>query len=160
MKKLLTLLVCLLLPVTAWAGLKSSVGTTAGTGMSVSGNTVTSSAVARLTWQPGTLAAVAATKAGFYKVGPASTVDNIVASASLFTCSVNPTVTVFECGTSTTCAVSPVTIGTATLTAAGTAVPGTVNSSSITAGDYVAFALTAGTCTSLDMSTTVQTHAN
>lgn len=118
------------------------------------------SAVEHISYQPGLLTAVNSTKAAFHKFSKASTVDNIEGSAASFTCSVNPTITVFECGTSTTCASSPVTIGTVTLAAAGTVVDGTVSAPAIAAGDYVAFAMTAGTCTAIDLSAAVQIHAN
>lgn len=118
------------------------------------------SAVDHISYQPGLLTAVNATKAAFHKFSKASTVDNIEGSAATFTCAVNPTITVFECGTSTNCASAPVTIGTVTLTAAGAVVDGTVSAPAIAAGDYVAFAMTAGTCTAIDLSAAVQIHAN
>ncbi len=116
-------------------------------------------ATEHLSYQPGLLTAVNATKAAFYKLSKDSTVDNIEGSAATFSCVSNPTVTVFECGVSATCT-SPTTIGTVTITAAGTVVDGTISSSAITAGDYIAFAMTAGTCASVDLATTVQVHAN
>lgn len=134
----------------------------AGTGISVSGNTLSSNAINNLVFPlgPTTTLTGFTGKFGFYKVGNASTVDNILASSVDFTCSVNPTITFYECGTSTTCASSPTTIGSVTITAAGTVVSGTVSNSSITAGDYVAAAVTAGTCTVLDIEGTMQIHAN
>jgi hypothetical protein len=113
-----------------------------------------------VSFQPGAQTAVITTKGGFAKIVKASTVDNIIGSASAFTCSVNPVVTVYECGTSATCAVSPTTLGAATVTASGQAFSATVSSPAITAGDYVAFAVSAGTCTVLDISANVQLHAN
>lgn len=137
--------------------------TTAGTGISLSGSgnrTVNSNAQQTISFQPGLITSVTATKSVFGKFVKASTVDNIVGSAYLFSCVSNPTITLYECGTSATCASSPTTIGTVTVTAAGTAVDGTVSSSAIAAGDYVAWALTAGTCTSLDISAAAQVHSN
>lgn len=130
-----------------------------GTGLTLSGGTVTNNAIDHISFQP-SVTAVAATKGGFHKFSKASTLDNLEVSANLFTCSVNPQITIFECGTSTTCAASPVSMATATITAAGTVVDGSVTSASITAGDYVAFALTAGTCSALDIQATAQTHQN
>jgi hypothetical protein len=118
-----------------------------------------SGAVDHISYQPGLLTAVNATKAAYHKFSRAVTVDNIEGSAATFSCIANPTVTVFECGTSTTCA-TPTTIGTVTVTAAGAVVDGTVSSAAITAGDYVAFSMTAGTCASVDIAATVQVHAN
>lgn len=112
-----------------------------------------------ISYQPGLLTALNATKAAFTKFTKASTVDNIEGSANTFSCVSNPTITVFECGTSTTCG-TPTTIGTVVVTAAGTVVDGTVSSAAITAGDYVAFAQTSGTCASADLAAVVQVHAN
>jgi hypothetical protein len=99
------------------------------------------------------------TKGGFAKFVKASTVDNIEVSATSFTCTGNPTVTLYECGTSTTCA-SPTTIGSATVTAAGTLVDGSISAAAIAAGDYVGWAVSAGTCTALNIAGTAQAHAN
>lgn len=112
-----------------------------------------------ISYQPGLLTALNATKAAFVKFVKASTVDNIEGSANTFSCVSNPTITLFECGVSTTCA-TPTTIGTVTITAAGTVVDGTVSAAAITAGDYVAFAETAGTCASSDIAVQVQAHSN
>lgn len=113
-----------------------------------------------LSFQPGLMTAVSNAKAAFHKVSQNSTVDNLEVSAQQFSCTGNPTITMYECGTSTTCASSPVTIGTATITAAGTVVDGAISSAAITAGDYVAFAVSAGTCITLDIAATAQIHTN
>lgn len=117
------------------------------------------SAVEHVSYQPGLLTAVNSTKAVFHKFSKAATVDNIEGSAATFSCVSNPTITVYECGTSTTCA-TPTTIGSVTVTAAGTVVDGAISSAAITAGDYVAFAMSAGTCASVDVAATVQVHSN
>lgn len=149
-------------------GTVTSVGITAGTGIrSVSGSPVTTSgnitvnsgAIYFVTYGRGKETAIVSEKGNFTKIGSTSTVDNFTFSAETFTCTVNPQVTVYECGTSTTCA-TPTTIGTATITAGATVVDGTISSSTVTAGDYIAFALTAGTCTSLSYDTSVQLHVN
>lgn len=135
----------------------------AGTGIttSVSGGvaTVNSSAESTLSFQPGLLTSVTATVGVFGKMVKASTVDNIIGSAYIFSCISNPTITMYECGTSTTCA-TPTTIGTVTVTAAGTAFTGSISNAAITAGDLVGWAVTAGTCTSLDISANAQVHSN
>lgn len=113
-----------------------------------------------ISFQPGLMTAVSNAKAGFHKISQSSTVDNLEVSAQQFSCTGNPTITMYECGTSTTCASSPVTIGTATISAAGTVVEGTLSSAAITAGDYVAFAVSAGTCITLDIAATAQIHSN
>lgn len=113
----------------------------------------------QISYQPGPLTAVSATISGFDKISQASTVVNLTGSAMSFTCSANPTVTLYECGTSSTCG-SPTTIGTVTVTGAGTAVAGTISSSTINAGDYIAWAITSGTCTALNISVTSQVYSN
>lgn len=113
-----------------------------------------------ISYQPGLLTAVNSTKGVFGKFVKASTVDNIVGSAVTFSCVSNPTVTMYECGTDVNCATSPTTIGTVTLTAAGAAVDGTISNAAIAAGHYVAWAMSAGTCASIDLATTAQIHAN
>lgn len=133
--------------------------TTPGTGLSASAGTVSSNAVYQLSFQPGLLTSVTGTIAIFSTLSKASTVDNLVGSAYTFSCVSNPTVTMYECGTSATCA-APTAIGTVTVTAAGTRTNGTITSAAVTAGDSVGWALTAGTCTSLDISATAQVHSN
>lgn len=118
-----------------------------------------SQATEHVSFQPGLMTAVSNAKSAFYKYSKASTVDNLEASAQQFSCTGNPTITMYECGTSMTCA-TPTTIGNITITAAGTVVDGTVSSSAITAGDYVAFAVSAGTCVTLDINMTAQVHSN
>lgn len=130
-----------------------------GTGLSASTNTVSSNAAYFLDFQPGLMATILTSTSDYSKVSKASTVDNITGSSLSLTCTTNPTITMYECGTSTTCA-SPTTIGSVTVTTTGTATAGTVSSGVITAGDYVAWAITAGTCTSLDISVTAQVHSN
>lgn len=112
-----------------------------------------------VSYQPGLLSAVNANIGVYNKIVNASTVDNIIGSAVTFSCVSNPTVTMYECGTSASCS-SPTTIGTVTITAAAQAFAGTVSSSAITAGDYIGFATTAGTCASVDIAVTAAIHAN
>lgn len=136
---------------------------TAGTGLgggtiSTSG-TITSNAEQTVNYQPGLLTAVNSTVGVYGNFVKASTVDNIIGSAITFSCVSNPTVTMYECGTSITCT-SPTTIGSVTITSAGTAFVGTVSSAAITAGDYVGFTTTAGTCASIDLAVTAQVHSN
>lgn len=126
----------------------------------INGYATTAKAAQTLTYQPGLLTAVNATIGVYGKVSNASTVDNLIGSAVTFSCVANPTITMYECGTSATCASSPVTIGTVTVTAAGQAFVGTVSNSAITAGDYIGWAMTAGTCASIDISANAQIHSN
>lgn len=118
-----------------------------------------SGAVQSITYQPGLLTAVNATIGVYNTFVKASTVNNIVGSAVTFSCVSNPTITLYECGTSSTCA-APTTIGTVTVTAAGTRFTGTVSSSAIAAGDSIGWAITAGTCASIDIAANAQVTAN
>jgi hypothetical protein len=130
-----------------------------GGGLASSGGNLNNNATEHISFQPGLLTSVINTKAVFYKFSKASTVDNLEASAISFSCVGNPTVTMYECGTDASCA-SPTTIGSATVTGAGTAVDGTVSNAAIGAGHYVAFAISAGTCASLDVQASAQVHQN
>lgn len=112
-----------------------------------------------ISFQPGPATSVINTKGAFTRFVKTSTVDNITVSALQFTCTVNPTVTLYECATSGTCA-APTTIGAATVTAAGTGVSGAISAATINAGDFIAWAISAGTCTSLNVSATAQVHSN
>lgn len=91
----------------------------------------------------------------FLKAARAFTVDNITATAVGTLVTVTPSL--FECGTSTTCA-SPTTIGSGAVTAANTATPITVSSAAVAAGDYIAVELTAGTITSVAVNLQVEMH--
>jgi hypothetical protein len=140
-------------------GSNVATATAPGTGLTGGAGSLVSNAVEHVSFQPGLMTAVSNAKAAFYKYSKASTVDNIEGSAQQFSCTGNPTITMYECGTSTTCA-TPTTIGSVTVTAAGTVVDGTVSSAAITAGDYVAWAVSAGTCVTLDIGGTAQVHSN
>ena len=130
-----------------------------GAGRASSGGNLVNSATEHVSFQPGLITSVTNTKGAFYKFSKASTVDNLEVSANSFSCVSNPTVTMYECGTSASCG-TPTTIGSATVTTAGTVVDGSVSSAAITAGDYVAFAISAGTCATLDIQMTAQAHQN
>lgn len=129
------------------------------TGLALSGGVLSSNAAYTISFQPGLLSSVLGAISVYGKVSATSTVDNLIGSALSFTCVANPTITFYECSTSATCA-TPTTIGTVTVTGTGQAFTGTVSNPAITAGDFVAWAMTAGTCTSLDVSATAQVHAN
>lgn len=136
-------------------------GLSGGSSTGISNSSNGSQATHTIDFSPGLLTTIVNTKGSVYKITKGSTVDNIEGSAiTLTTCSPNPTITLFECGTSTTCASSPVTIGSVTVTAAGTVVDGTITSSQVTAGDYIAWAITAGSCLALDIEATAVMHAN
>jgi hypothetical protein len=111
-----------------------------------------------INFQPGPLTAVTNTKGAFSRFVDNAVVDNIEVSAIAFKCTVNPKVTLYECGTSPSC-VNPAAIGSATLTAAGQVADGTVSKADIDSGDYIAWALSGGTCSELNISASAQTHS-
>jgi hypothetical protein len=108
-----------------------------------------------LHFTPGLVTSISNVIWTFAKVDKTATVANMIASIQSLTCGTNPTYQLLECGTSTTCA-SPTVIAGIQATAAGTAFPATVSAPSITAGDYVAWRISAGACTSLDGGATAE----
>jgi hypothetical protein len=141
-------------------GSTTTVHAGAGNAISLNKGDVTNTAQGEQTinFQPGSLTAVTNTKGGFNKFVKSTTVDNIEVSALVLSCSVDPTVTLYECGTSPTCA-NPVVIGSATLTGAGRVADALVSNAAVGAGDYVAWALSAGTCSQLNIAATAQVHS-
>ena len=80
----------------------------------------------------------------------AHNIDNMTIDAPSFTCSVNPTFTLYDCGTSIgACTAGRTALANVTLTAANTPVLGTVTQAAIAAGHYWAVETSAGTCTVL-----------
>jgi len=136
----------------------NNVNITGGTISGVSGLNG-SGAELSISFQPGLITSISNTKGAFNKFVKASTVDNIVGSAIAYSCVGSPVATLYECGISTTCA-SPVTIGSVTISGSGTATPGTISNAAIAVGDYVGWAISGGTCVTLDMAATAQIHAN
>lgn len=148
-------------PVISCTGINSTPACTINSTLNVSGTlSVGGTAVTdyqNFSFQPGLLTAVTSTKGVFAKSVKALTVDNIEASAITFVCAVNPVVTMYECGTDASCA-SPTTIGSATITASGQAFDGSISNAAIAAGHYLGWAISSGTCTSIDLSATAQAH--
>jgi hypothetical protein len=113
-----------------------------------------------ISFQPGLLTTIVNTKGAFAQIVKASTLDNLIGSSITFTtCTTNPVVTLYNCGSSTTCA-TPTTMAEATVTASGQAFSASLSSTAIAAGDYVAWAISAGACAALDVSGTAQIHEN
>jgi len=112
----------------------------------------------QVSWHPGNLTAINTSKSGFSKIVPSATVDNITCSSQQYSCSVAPVVTLYECGTSATCS-GGTAIGTCTINGSpAQAYDGTVTSPAITAGHYIAWAFTTGTCGLLIPSFYAQIH--
>ena len=89
---------------------------------------------------------------GVGKTLRAMQVDNITAAASSFTCTVNPVLTLLDCGTSVgDCTAGTVTLGSVTVTALNTITVGTVSHAAIAAGHYWAWETTAGACSILSI---------
>ena len=104
-----------------------------------------------LIWSPGAETAIVTAIAGFVKINNPMTVIAMTASSHTFTCTTGPTVTLYNCGTSATCA-APTTIASVQITAAGTAFPATtISNPSVAAGNYIAWATSAGACTVIDV---------
>lgn len=86
--------------------------------------------------------------------------EHLTAFVSAFTCSVNPTFTIYDCGTSASCA-SPTADGTVTPTATGlTNGDAGITTPTVAAGHYIELALTAGTCTGLNDGASVEWAGN
>ena len=75
----------------------------------------------------------------------------IAIAATGFACTVNPQLTLFDCGTTVAsgCTTGTTSMATVTITAAGTEVDGSVTTPNIAAGHYWAIQFTSGTCTVL-----------
>jgi hypothetical protein len=133
--------------------------------MAIGGNVVPTAGSAllqaeqTLNYSPGLLTTITGNKGGYTQFAKASTVDNVTLSALLLVCVTNPTLALLNCGSSTSCA-SPTTLASGTVTSAGGAVPLTVSNSAISAGDYVAWSITGGICTSVDIAGSAQVHSN
>lgn len=84
----------------------------------------------------------------------AEIIKTIVAQAAVFTCSVNPTLTLYDCGTTSSSCSTGTAIGSVTLTASNTPVTGSFTAYSLPISHYWAWLLTAGTCTALNASGT------
>jgi hypothetical protein len=81
----------------------------------------------------------------------ALTAQNLSCASTFATCATKPTWTAYDCGSSTTCA-SPTTIGTCTVASTGTIVTtaqGSLSSTAIASGDYVALEVTGGACVAI-----------
>jgi hypothetical protein len=132
--------------------------------MTIGGNVVATAgsnllqATQTLNYSPGLLTSITGGKGGYTKFTKASSVDNVELSALLLVCLTNPTFALLECGTSTTCA-SPTTIASGTVSSAGGVVDATVTNPAIAAGDYVAWSLTGGVCTTVDIGGSAQVHS-
>ncbi len=110
-----------------------------------------------VTYQPGHLGAVSAVKALLHKAVVKSYVDAITGSAIEFSCVANPTITFYSCS-DTSCSSTPTTLGTVTVTAAGTVVDGTVSSPVINQGNYLAASMTGGTCANSNLMAGMSIH--
>jgi hypothetical protein len=131
----------------------------AGQGLGADTGALISNAAVIDIYTEGTVGSITTGKSGFTLWPRAATVENLAFSSNIFTCSVNPTITMYECGTSTICN-APTTIGAVTITAAHTVVSFTsLSSTAIAAGDYTAWDLV-GTCTALNPIGKAMVHFN
>lgn len=80
------------------------------------------------------------------------TLQGITAIADAFTCSVNPTFVLDDCGTSVSGCGEGVGLARVTLRAANTVATGTITSSALVSGHYLVWTMSGGTCTDLHIS--------
>jgi hypothetical protein len=85
------------------------------------------------------------------KLTGSATLQNLVAAAPVFTCSVNPVITLEDCGTSGGTCATPTALGSVTLTAANTIFDGTITSSALITGHYLVWETTSGACSSISI---------
>jgi microcystin-dependent protein len=147
-------------------------GSVAGPGSSTSGNIATyngtSGAILQdsgvaptaiggfLPMSTGSLTGVSANEiVGSGKTSRALVIQNIIGSATTFTCTGNPVLSLLDCGTSAgACTSGTTTLGSVTLTAANTITVGSISTSTIASGHFWAWEITSGTCTVLDANAT------
>ena len=79
------------------------------------------------------------------------TLSNVTAAAGSYTCSTPPTLLLVDCGTSEACD-SPTTLASVSPAATNTIYTGTIDNSTLTSGHYLAWQLSVGACTSLQIS--------
>lgn len=138
---------------------RTSLGVAPGTGLTQSGNNLNSSAETIDTFAPGFVSSIVNTKVGFTLWNATSIVDNVVGSAQSLTCTGNPIVTFYECGTDATCG-SPTGIAAVLLSSTGRAFPASaISAQTISAAHYTAWAVSSGTCVALNMQAKAQAHA-
>lgn len=122
---------------------------------------IQSNAFDHIAFQPGWFTNIASVNrfTAFTKVASQSIVDNLSGSSLGFSCSVNPVISIVECGSSNVCTTPVATIGTVTVTQQGQLAQGTITNQTVTAGDYVAWIVGPGTCTNTNLMGSAQLHA-
>ncbi len=123
----------------------------AGIGTDSGGNLVSLGSHGTIGFATGNLTAVTAGQmfSPFYNPA-ARQISWLGASAPVFTCTGNPTVTLEDCGGSVTCA-TPTALQSVGMTA-GNTIWGTGSSATLPAGHYIAWEITGGTCSALSVS--------
>src|SRR5207247_1324091 len=100
-----------------------------------------------LTGSTGALTSLATNEiVGYGKTVRAMKIENMVGAAAVFTtCTVNPVITLYDCGTSAgACTSGRTALASVTLTAANTGTNGTVTTSALAAAHYWAMEISAG----------------
>lgn len=90
------------------------------------------------------------------KIQQNATIENINGAASTFTCTTNPVLEVYDCGTVAGSCTSPTQIASLTITSANNITDGAITNPSITAGHYLALETLSGSCTSLRVGGTIE----
>lgn len=100
----------------------------------------------------GTLSGLSANEiVGNGRVAVTTVITYAVAAANTFSCVANPTLTLYDCGTSAgACTAGTTLLAAVTLTGSAAQTDGTVSVGSLAAGHYWAWEITAGTCASLN----------
>src|SRR5271166_3862640 len=97
------------------------------------------------------------TPSAYTRIPVASVVDKITLSAGALTCGTNPTIVLYDCGASTTCS-GPMTLASGVITSPGAAIDVVPTNQLIAAGDLVAWAVTAKSCTIESLSAVAELH--
>jgi hypothetical protein len=97
--------------------------------------------------------------ARFSKVGKSSTIDNLMGASVGFSCSINPTISLMDCGTSNTCTAGTATLASVVVTTQAQVAQGTIITPTITAGDFIAW-IVGGNCTNSELNASAQIHQN
>ena len=123
-------------------------------------STFTKNPRAFITMSTGLLTSTPATNYTIAKIVQGGTIENIVGNASTYTCTVSPVLTLYDCGTTAGSCSSPTTLGSVTISGTSTSYNGTVNSATLTAGHYILWEISSGTCTAASLNASAEYRTN
>jgi hypothetical protein len=118
-------------------------------------------AAAYLSYESGWMTNLASANkfARFSKLVATTTIDNLMGSSVGFSCPINPTISLMDCGTSNTCTAGTATLASVVVTTQAQVAQGTILNSVVTAGDFVAW-IVGGNCTNSELNASAQIHQN